>query len=707
MRILVASLLLSSLAAAAESPARAFTGCQRYPADKRFRWGIRGEVGVPELVASVGEITCRTIVVSQAIVARGSRVSLEVPDLLTADEVFRLFQSALDAMGLTLEVTPRALKIVDSGAGPRVARTLAPDEGTPAGDGFVVRLLRVRHAAPSELAEALGRLRSKEGEVTAWPAGGALLLTDRAESVRRMEALARQLDAAPPGERIFCLGTHAAAPSELAAAVEKVLGATRRPAPAAQSGANGANGRLAEEIAALVPVDAARMLVVVGSDGGYAQVAKLAARIDPAPVDGGGGQAHVLYLAHTNAEEMAKTLATVGLSARTASPARPGAAPAAAAAASPSALFAGDVRIGADPVTNALLVFASAADFQTVRELVGKLDLPRRQVYVDAVVLDLATDRARDLGLSFHGGGAPSDGSAGFVSSGGQSVIVDTSAKPAAVQLSSLIGAGLSAGLFGKSFDIAGVSVPSLGVVLQALEHNRDVNVISRPHLLTMDNAKAELSVGQKIPFPVAATFAGSFGQQTSYQRMDVALRLDLTPHLNDSDSIRLEIDGEISDVADGSATAGGPITNQRTIKTAVVVGDGETVVLGGLQKESDTDSVDQVPVLGDIPVLGYLFKTRSKRRVKQDLLVILTPYIIRGPEDLRVIYARKEAERREFLERYTAFRDAPRRPLDWQRKRGLLEEINVEARRAEVEAQAIREAQRMLPRGPRDGVIE
>src|SRR5262249_39661779 len=156
-------------------------------------------------------------------------------------------------------------------------------------------------------------------------------------------------------------------------------------------------------------------------------------------------------------------------------------------------------------------------------------------------------------------------------------------------------------------------------------------------------------------------------------------------------------------------STAGGPITNKRTIKTAIVVQDGETVVLGGLQKESDSESEQKIPFFGDIPVLGRLFSHRSKTRTKQDLLIVLTPYVIRGADDLRRIFERKEQERREFVERPTAFKDpsAYEARVDYRRKRGLLEEINLSARAAERDAAAVREAERQLRRAPPvDGAV-
>jgi general secretion pathway protein D len=346
-----------------------------------------------------------------------------------------------------------------------------------------------------------------------------------------------------------------------------------------------------------------------------------------------------------------------------------------------------------------LVVSGSAADLESVRELVARLDMPQRQVYVETVVLDLTADLSRAVGLSLHQGGANVDGSVtGFAASassnGINGITLDTKALGAA-----LAGGGLLAGVLGKSFDLAGVSVPSFGVVLQALEHSSEVSVLSCPHILTLDHNKASISVGQRIPFPIGSITTQVGAVQSSYSREEVSLRIDLTPHLSDEREIRLEIDGEISDVVPNSASAGGPTTNQRKLKTIVSVRDGETVVLGGLQKENATDSVDKVPLLGDIPILGRLFQTRSKQRGKQDLLIVMTPYVIRDASDLRRIRERREAERRELVQRATLFSDPANYDLhvDYRRKRGLLEEINVSALAAEAEGEALGRARAAL----------
>jgi general secretion pathway protein D len=188
-----------------------------------------------------------------------------------------------------------------------------------------------------------------------------------------------------------------------------------------------------------------------------------------------------------------------------------------------------------------------------------------------------------------------------------------------------------------------------------------------------------------------------------------VALKMEVTPHVNDSDFVRLELDAEISDVSSPNYNGLGPATDKRTAKTVVVVRDQQPVVIGGLIKDRVSEAVDKVPLLGDIPILGYLFKYTTKTVLKQNLLIILTPYVIKDPSDLRRIFERKVAERREFLERFSAFQDDNNyeAQVDYRRKRGLLEEINRTAVEAAQEASELHAAEAAMQGRLFEGSIE
>ncbi|HEY2746383.1 MAG TPA: secretin N-terminal domain-containing protein, partial [Polyangia bacterium] len=489
---------LARATAAVDAPpppgADTFLGCQKYPPDKKFKWSVRGEVGVGELTASLGQISCRPIVVASAIAQRGGKVMIDVPDLVSAADVYRLFYGALESMGLTVDASGNTLKIVDGGRAKEIA---APDFDGGAGpndDRYVVRLLHPKHAAPQELAELLGRMKSKDGDVSVFGAS-ALVIIDRAANARRMSELVGALDVGEAGARIYTLQAHAQTPTDLAASLEKILGAaTHRPAPSGdpKAAAKGAVATIDGDVRALVPIDAARMLAIVGTDEGFARVQAIAERIDPPAEDGAASQGHVLYLANPNAEDVAATLSSVGLSARSSAStggtsgtrSLGGGAPTSVPSPTGGTLpLSGDVRIGADKTANALVIFANAADFATVRDLVQKLDVPRRQVYVETVILDLTVDKARTIGVSWHQGVGSGDGSvSGFVSNESSTLVSFSPTSMAAAAAGGGVGGGLFAGILGKSFTLFGQSIPSFGVALQALEHDKDTNIISRPH---------------------------------------------------------------------------------------------------------------------------------------------------------------------------------------------------------------------------------
>ncbi|MEO6954365.1 MAG: type II secretion system secretin GspD [Polyangia bacterium] len=665
--------------------AESLLACKKLDPGKRLRITLHGEVGVGELVAALAPLSCRPIVVGGS-VSRAGKVSIDAPDLLAPREAIDLLVTAIDSLGLSLEESGPVLRVVDSARGKEIA-TMTGGGGK---ETFVLRLVRLEEVGADEVAATVGKLRSKDGEVIAVASSRTLLLVDRLAQVERMEALARALDRPALPAHMFVLPTHRQRPSDLIDAVEKIalgtLPKSDKPDP---------NRPM------LIAVDGARVILLSGGELAYQRVEALLERIDPPlrPGEERGGRIAVFYLKHVSAEDLAATLKEVLTQARRST----SSAATVVGGITPGAIE-GEVKLVADKESNSLVATGSVSDLDSVRELVGRLDLPRRQVYVEIAVLDLSADLSRAVGIALSQAGSPTRGSGALVSSSSSTVSTINTATLA----SALGSGGLLAGLLGSNVDIAGQTIPSFGVVIQALETSKNASVISRPHLLTLDHQKASILVGQKIPFPVGNIAAASGGPtgvalSTTYSREDVALKFDLTPHLSDDEEIRLELEGEISDVA-STGGPGGPITNQRKLKTTVVVHDGETVVLGGLQKESALDSVERVPFLGEIPVLGKLFQTKTKSRTKQDLLIVLTPYVVRDQSDLRRIYDRKEAERRELIERSTMFGDphAYDPHVDYARKRGLLEEINRAARLAEEEGNALDEARAQLGRGLR-----
>ncbi|MBK6535220.1 MAG: hypothetical protein IPF99_38550 [Deltaproteobacteria bacterium] len=448
--------------------------------------------------------------------------------------------------------------------------------------------------------------------------------------------------------------------------------------------------------------DRSNSLVIVATQRMYVRVLELLRRLDVS-IDG-EGQVRVLRLQHGDAEEMATVLNNITGGGRQAG----------AAGQNPrgtNAVFEGPVRITADKPSNALVITSSPRDYVALRRVIDELDRSRRQVFIEAVVMELSINRSNRLGLNFHGALPLDESGQQGIALGGFNPL--SSIIPSADTLT-----GLALGVRGQQVAGSqnlipgiGVSIPAFGVTLNALASTGDANVLSTPHIIATDNSPADINVGQNVPLQtniggIASSLAGAAGGQAgalagllgggqgfSAPRQDVGTKIRIVPHINDSNEVRLEIDEEISEVGASAGGQLGAVTiNRRTAKTVVVVRDQNTVVIGGLIRNTDTNTETRIPILGDIPILGALFRNTTRATQRSNLLLILTPYVIRDQSDLRRIFERKMRERQEFLDRYFVFGDQDYEPpRDYSRTNGLVEEIRQSIRelrgRAEFES--------------------
>jgi general secretion pathway protein D len=358
------------------------------------------------------------------------------------------------------------------------------------------------------------------------------------------------------------------------------------------------------------------------------------------------------------------------------------------------------------------VVVASFKDFLALREVIRRLDIVRPQVYIEASIVEIGIDNSRELGTSWHGGAEVGDGD---LILGGVQHNQLSSLNVATIATASGLIAGALGHLLPGAEELLGQSIPSFGILFQALATSSNVNTLSAPHILTTDNEEAEISVGQNIPYQsalvglggAAGGAAGSFFPTQSISRQDVELNLKITPQINASDMVRLDIDLTINDVASQDFGGLGPSWSKRTLKDTVVVKDQQAVVLGGLISDKILHTESKVPLLGDIPILGYLFKFSTKRKEKRNLLIVLTPYIVKNQVDLERIVEKRTREQREFMRAYAGFAEVEYRPeMDYRRKRGLLAEINAQLADVDRESLALEELERRQVGFP-DGPIE
>jgi general secretion pathway protein D len=414
-----------------------------------------------------------------------------------------------------------------------------------------------------------------------------------------------------------------------------------------------------------LPETRTNSLIVLASAEILADVADLLSKID-VPATSGGGKISVYYLENADSEEVAKVLASL-------SEKRPGQPPVAAAqqpAGAPprdaqptvksvlSAELEGGIKVTPDKATNSLVIIASPNDFLTLTEVIKKLDIRRRQVFVEAVIMEVTLDKARDLGVEYRGTVGKGDSAAitgtNFDFQGNVNSLLGSIAAGNPLIFP---GSGLIAGGIAGSVTLPdGTKVPALTAVLRAAQTLTNVNILSSPHLLTLDNKEAEIVVGENVPFITSQSRDSTnlANVINTIERKDVGITLRITPHIHESEYVSLDIFQESSALKDTSLLANttmGPTTTKRSARTSVLVKNGDMVIIGGMMQETAQDIERKVPLLGDIPLLGYLFKFKSVSRKKTNLIIMLTPHVIREPGEL----AKPSAEQRKRLDDFVA----------------------------------------------------
>lgn len=650
---------------------------------------LRGpETDLKELISWIMTLSCKNFVFEPRITASGKKITIMAPQKMTPQQAYDVFLVALSTMGLTVVPKGNVMRIIESATAR--TETLPLRRGTPGSRDEMIRfILRPSYLKIDDLRTALSGMQSPAGQVNT--VGSVLVITDYASQVRDMVALTRAIDVPGSTDSVYTIAVQYADAKDLQGKLSEILG-LQAGAPA---GGRGPDGTSAKDVAAAVPSkiladDRTNSLILVASEAAYLRVRALVERLDVALDQTSGSSIHVYALENAIAEELANTInsALQGQAPRQGAGGRP----VPSAPQVPGNLgstIEGQARVFGDKPTNSLLILSSGRDFVVLKDVIKKLDVPRRQVFIEALILEVQLSSDNTLGSSSHGGIPVLDGGVvlGGIQPGGLSSINPASLASANGLLGGLIGAplenGESLGLVGPT----GKAIPSFGLVLQALAKNANTNLLSAPHFIAIDNEKTEFSVGRNIPYKAGLSFGGiglpssgtggvgSIGQNISREKLN--LTLQVTPHISANDNVRLELEGEIKELGDKDPELG-PTWTERKLKTQVVVRDQQAVVLGGLIQESTVYSESKVPLLGDIPVLGYLFKYTNKTKRKGNLLILLTPYVVKDQLELQEIRERKERERVEYLRSFSNLSEARfATKVDYRRKRGLLEDIN------------------------------
>jgi general secretion pathway protein D len=664
-------------------------GVEYEPRNPNYRVAFSLEdADLAELVRVVGQLTGKRFIFGGKI--RNIKATVFSPQKISVAEAYQAFLSILETNGLTVIPHGRFLKIVETpGVATQNTPIYSPGQTTPTESRFVTRLHRLSHVTAEEIATVLGKFKSKDADITVYGPGNLLIITDTGTNIRRLMQLVHDIDVGGAGDQIWLEPVHYMAATDIAARLNDVFELKG----AAKAGSIGSDLHIAKIIAD----DRTNSLIIIATERAYLRILEFVKRIDVPHT--GEGEIHVLPLQHAEAIDLAKTLNDIisGATQVGQTAAKPGGAVAL------GSIFESGIKVSADKATNSLVITSSLRDYGALRAVIDRLDQPRRQVFIEAVIMDLSITRQDQLGVAFHAGDVQTSpvGTGQSILYGGlnpfRSIGVPT---PADTTLSAFAlgvrGPGLpgSENLLGTGF-----SIPAFGILINALAGSSDADVLATPHILATDNEDAEISVGQNIPLQQnstsfampqtgttgAASALGALGGlgtlgMGSVPRQDIGTKIKIKPHLNDSDEVRLDVSEEISDVLGEQAQGSLGVVPyaKRTANTKLVVKDQQTVVIGGLVRNRVVRGQTKIPLLGDIPVLGALFRSSSSKMEKTNLILMLTPYIIRDQNDLRTVFERKMQERQEFLDHYFVFSDNPeyQPPKDYSRTSGLVDEI-------------------------------
>jgi general secretion pathway protein D len=577
-------------------------------------------------------------------------ITIIAPSKLSVDDAFNLFTSVLELKGFTIVPSGKVYKIVPLSQAKQSGTELIKEEKGSVSDAYITRLIQLKSISASKAVGFLQPLISRDGYISAFGPGNMLMVVDSSMNIEKILKILDTIDKPGAEEAELILLKYANA-EDVAKIVAEALslgskgqiGAVRIPRPGEVMTAGSV-----EETKSSVFADTRLNAVVLVADKQEKEAMKRMIALLDIPLPAATSKINVYFLQYADATELAKVLETMlgGISPSAKAGGQP-----------PKSPFetGGKVSITPDKATNSLIVIASPADYQSLLQVIKQLDKRRRQVYVEAMIIEASLDSLRDMGVKWRvaatKGGKP-------VAIGGFGTIDSTAIQNVVQGLS-----GLSAGGLGNFLNIpvtttdsngnpvtTKLTIPGFAALFSLNEFRNAVNVLSTPQILTSDNKEAEIVVGENVPF-IAQRERDVTTTNTvlnSIERMDVGIKLKLTPQITEGDYVKLDLYQEISALtqqSDAVLINVGPTITKRSTKTSVVVKDNQTVVIGGLIQEKLEDSVTKVPFLGDIPLLGLLFREKTTTKSKTNLIVFLTPHIVKEAAHLAKLTDVKKKE--------------------------------------------------------------
>lgn len=564
------------------------------------------DADISAVISTVSEVTGKNFIVDPRVKGKITIISSRPMDKA---EIYQVFLSILDVHGFSAVPSGSVIKIVPDASAKQLALPVADDRHPGAGDQIVTRVIELHHVSASQLVPILRPLVPQQGHLAAYVPSNILIISDRAANIKRLIDIIRRIDM-PSSEEIEVIRLRHASAAE----VVRILSALEQQ-DKTQRGASAGPG----ETPVLIADERSNSILIGGGKSGRLRLRAIISHLDtPLETE---GNTRVIYLRYAQAKDLVPVLAGVGASVEQQ---KKGQAPAAPSREIP-------VNIQADENTNALVITAPPDVFRALETVIKQLDVRRAQVLVEGIIAEVSSNFNAELGIQWIVDGTPGgNGPVGFSNFGAGSggSIAEVAGAIAANQIPA-IGNGLTLGV--GRFDSDKVN---FAAIVRALKGDGSTNILSTPTLVTLDNEEAEIVVGEEVPF-VTGVFS-TVGTTTTptnpfqtIKRQNVGITLKVKPQINEGDAIKLDIEQKIDSLST-KAGAVDLITNTRSIRTSIIVDDGQLVILGGLIRDDLQENVQKVPLLGDLPLLGGLFRSKTTTKGKTNLMVFLHPTILR-----------------------------------------------------------------------------
>ena len=607
-------------------------------------------VNIEVFVKFISELTGKNFIIDEKV---KGKVTIFSPRKIPLRDVYKVFLSVLEINGFATVPVGDMIKIVPSAAArEKSVETRVKKDAADSDDRMVTQIIALERANPEEVKRVLDPIISKSSSVLAYPPAGILIVTDYLSNIRRLQEIVKALDVEGAGEQITYLPLQNASASEVVKSLTNVF-QQRRPNLTAIR---------------IVADPRTNSMIIFASVADTESVRKLVAMMDK-DVPRGESNIQVYRLQNSIAEDLAKVLNNI---VKETGGAASGAAGAVAAKVT-APVVSRNVQIVPDKATNTLVIMAEREDYKVLENIIKQLDVPRPMVYIEALIMEVNTTKDFKLGVEWRGvkdtgnpTGTDKAGSAAFIGSGTGVLSSLTSTVVNATTTALGLPTGFSMGILGAGIRIGDVIFPTIGAMVQAYKYDSDVSILSTPQIMTLDNEEAEINVGSNVPYITrqdsTASLTTNAVNYNTYEYKDVGVILNITPHINVENYIRLKISQQVTKVTSDAKNAT-PTTLKRTAKTTVVVKDNETIVIGGLVGDSTDDGTNKVPFLGDVPLLGWLFKAKTVKREKTNLYIFLTPHIVRTQKDAAGLYQQKREAMGEVVEGIIKLNDRTQDP--------------------------------------------